>query len=459
MWDEKFHVTSAQKYLNDVFFMQAHPPLGKMLIALGEKIVDANDPELDSLYTNVTYHKNADKGISMRGYRLIPMLLAWALAPLSFLLFLLLIKDKLTAAVLSFFVIFDTALALVLKGALLESPLIFAVSLSSIAFVVLTKPKCKFILWSLILGISVGAAFVTKLTGLFLILFAPLLLIAFKFNWNKWLKFFGFFSVGFLVVSVGVWQLHFAMGKNIETELPNKGYYAASETYKKIIDKGGTSPIKLFPIALKDSMKYMFSHHTGVGQLDLCKDKQRGSPWFLMPLGVRSTHFITGHTKNDLGRYMYMQANPAVWWTSTIGVILGLIILAGSVLMGIKLKQRFLILSFVTLYFAYMIALSQIDRVMFLHHYLPALFISFVILALVINELFSKGIIKGALMQYIVMLIGALIVLCNIFYQPLLTMEPLSKPQLERRAFFSLWDLHCVDCEILNPMYRVRRCK
>ena len=41
-WDEGYHIASAQKYLNGVYFMEQHPPLGKLLIALGEKIFFPN---------------------------------------------------------------------------------------------------------------------------------------------------------------------------------------------------------------------------------------------------------------------------------------------------------------------------------------------------------------------------------------------------------------------------------
>src|SRR4051794_39635298 len=41
-WDESYHIPSAAKYLQGVFFMEPHPPLGKMLIAWGEKLLDAN---------------------------------------------------------------------------------------------------------------------------------------------------------------------------------------------------------------------------------------------------------------------------------------------------------------------------------------------------------------------------------------------------------------------------------
>jgi hypothetical protein len=40
-WDENYHVASAHKQLAGVMYMENHPPLGKMLIALGEAAVGA----------------------------------------------------------------------------------------------------------------------------------------------------------------------------------------------------------------------------------------------------------------------------------------------------------------------------------------------------------------------------------------------------------------------------------
>ncbi|HEY9706312.1 MAG TPA: phospholipid carrier-dependent glycosyltransferase, partial [Allocoleopsis sp.] len=41
-WDENYYLASSQKYLNRIFFMHEHPPLGQMLIALGEKLLHGN---------------------------------------------------------------------------------------------------------------------------------------------------------------------------------------------------------------------------------------------------------------------------------------------------------------------------------------------------------------------------------------------------------------------------------
>ena len=36
IFDETYHIPSAQKYLNGVFYQENHPPIGKLLIAFGQ---------------------------------------------------------------------------------------------------------------------------------------------------------------------------------------------------------------------------------------------------------------------------------------------------------------------------------------------------------------------------------------------------------------------------------------
>ncbi|MEM3500727.1 MAG: phospholipid carrier-dependent glycosyltransferase, partial [Candidatus Woesearchaeota archaeon] len=41
-WDENYFLPAAEKYIKKVFFMEPHPPLGKMFIAAGEIIINPN---------------------------------------------------------------------------------------------------------------------------------------------------------------------------------------------------------------------------------------------------------------------------------------------------------------------------------------------------------------------------------------------------------------------------------
>ncbi len=61
-WDENYHIASAQKYLNGVFFMEPHPPLGKLMIAAGEWLINANP--IDNQFIGTDYATNIPNGFS-----------------------------------------------------------------------------------------------------------------------------------------------------------------------------------------------------------------------------------------------------------------------------------------------------------------------------------------------------------------------------------------------------------
>ena len=65
-WDENYHIASAQKYLNGVFFMEPHPPLGKLLIAWGEKLLNENP--VDNQFIATDYGKTLPNGFSFYGF-------------------------------------------------------------------------------------------------------------------------------------------------------------------------------------------------------------------------------------------------------------------------------------------------------------------------------------------------------------------------------------------------------
>ena len=87
-WDENYHIASAQKYIDGVMFMEPHPPLGKLLIALSEKIINPNKNLDKSSFLNTDHIKNIPEGYNFSGVRFASTFLSF-LSPILFFLILL----------------------------------------------------------------------------------------------------------------------------------------------------------------------------------------------------------------------------------------------------------------------------------------------------------------------------------------------------------------------------------
>lgn len=525
-WDENYHIASAQKYLNGVYYMEQHPPLGKLLIAFGEKLLHPN-PE-NNQFLGTDYATNFPQGFSFAGYRFFSALLSWLTAPLLFLIFFLISRDALRACLLSFLYIFDNALIVHSRGAMLEGPLEFFVALTILAFfLVLTTRKTKwpFILSSVLFGVAFAGVMTTKVLGLIMILLIPavpftmlptnkdrvrffavpagilvlgvanhLLIrllrraglgVFFSFSnflahpWTKgilltalviagivWLwtrvpssrrslTFMGILIVPFLIVYCSVWHMHFALGKTINAGLPDQGYYQASPEYRQLLAEGRTSSLLGFPAMLRDSLKYVTFYNRGAPRLDLCKTDENGSPPFFWPFGGRSINYRWETPDGQAYRYLYLQVNPVVWWAALAGVLVGAAFLVASWLLPPtrKLRNPLLLAVFVGMYVSYMLAVSTIDRVLYLYHYFIPLLFSFVVLGLVWEELqsFGKWTISPQGRTIGALALAGLIFLSHQYYRPLTYYEPLTDAQVERRAIFPLWELHCVNCAKESP--------
>ncbi|MDD5026751.1 MAG: phospholipid carrier-dependent glycosyltransferase, partial [Candidatus Peribacteraceae bacterium] len=462
-WDENYHIASAQKYLNGVYFMEQHPPLGKMLIALGEKIVNAN--QVDNQFINTDYGKDPPPGFSFAGYRLFPVLLAWLSVPILFGIFLLITRSTVLAALLSFLPTFDNALIVHMRGAMLEGPLTFFIALAILAFLLCLEWRARPRLFagaSILFGAAFGAAFVTKLTALILILLVPALFIRFRPQWRQFCTFAGLAFLSFFIVYCAIWHLHFATGKTINPSLPDNGYYQASQEYKSLLAQGQTDSLLAFPIMLRDSIRFVSHYNRGVPRLDLCKPDENGSPFFYWPLGARSINYRWETPDGQSYRYLYLQVNPIVWWSSALAIFLAVSLLVCSYLFPFKekLKNPFLLLTFLALYTGYMLTLARLSRVMYLYHYFVPLLFSFVILALVVMELrsFGKHLFEERQRIILCFVLAFLVFAGYQFYRPFTYYEPITDTAFQRRALFPLWELTCVKCQKVSPVAVPRNC-
>ncbi len=565
-WDENYYITDAQREMNDMFYMQIHPPMGKLLIAWGEELytpfatgvnnsfrppattentwccIPGNEgqpgqpvnlvgeyfspgetcariPSDDggSLYrpfrptaaeteackddvfqVNTSNSQFLDtehagefpKDFAFAGYRLFPALLAWLGAPLLFLIFLFITRNPLLSGFLSFLYIFDNALIVHHRGAMLDGPALFFIILAIFAFFLVLRSRGRwwpFLLSSALFGAALALGFTTKYQNAIMVLLVPFLL------WKLWpstrvakgaspsgtshrydvLHFLWASAAAFLFFFVGTWQIHFAHMVTINPALSSEGYYQASHQYKTILAAGKQGSLLSFPVMLRDSFRYVSEYNKGIPKLDLCKPDENGSPWFLWPVGATAINYRWETPDGQKFQYLYLVSNPVVWFTGLLAVILSIVYLlmpvfstqrtqavipSSSSRSDERTEGRFLILTFTTLYLAYMAAMSLFERVMFLYSYFPALVFSFVLIALVLMELRVIGRLRLSEEQKVigVGVLAALIFVVYQFFRPLTYYEPMTDRQIARRAWLPIWQLHCVNCGNEGPLVKHR---
>lgn len=452
-WDENYHIASAQKYLNSIFFMEPHPPIGKLLIAAGEALFGFN--ENTSQFIGTDYARNPPADFSFVGYRLFPTLLSWLTAPMFFLSFHVLTRRALFATFLSFLYVFDNALIVHARSAMLEGPLLFFFMASILAFLFLWEWKHeaherKFFITAFIFGAMFAAAVNTKLFGLLLLLLLLPLVWNLRKNRAVLGKLLGLTAAGFALVFCSTWYIHFALGRTVNPSLPDAGFYQASSQYQFAVTSGQTHSPAFFPIMLADSLDFVSHYEKGVPELNLCKQDENGSPFFAWPLGARSINYRWETPDGTLYQYLYLQVNPVVWWISFAAVLLGACLLLVSLLIpgSISLKRQTLLATFLGMYVSFMLVMSQIDRVMYLYHYFMPLLLSFLVLAIVLMELPSIGKLELTEKRKLIglMVLAGLIFTAYELYKPLTYYEPISQPALEQLDIFTPWDLECVGC-------------
>ncbi len=458
-WDENYHIASAQKYLNGTFFMEPHPPLGKLMIAFGEKIVDANEGANDQ-FIDTDYAKNPPAGFSFVGYRLFPVLFGWLTAPLLFGIFYFITKRNiLWSTLFSFLYVFDNALIVHARSAMLDSTMLFFAALTCLAFLLLLEWKDHarpFLLASVLFGVGFGGIMATKAFGLIFILLIPFLAWGLKPHWKQIGKFLLAGGIAFFVIYCGAWYIHFSLATNINPSLPDNGYYQASAKYKHILDEGRSSSLLAFPVMLNDSWKFVSHYERGVPRLDLCKTDENGSPWYLWPVGARTINYRWETPNGSVYRYLTLQSNPIVWFIVLGAVLLTFTILVASVLLPMKEmpRERFLLLTFFTLYVCYMIAVSQITRVMYMYHYFLPLFFGFILVGLVFMELnnFGRWKLSDQLKTSALLAVAGCIFISFEFFRPLTYYEPIGDKAFKERALLRVWELKCVRCDKDNPV-------
>ena len=444
-WDENYHIASAQKYIDRVMFMEPHPPLGKMLIALGEVLLHPNKNIDKSSFDRTDYIKHFPKGMSFAGYRLFPALFAWLNVALFFLILYELTRNDWLSFFGSFLYLFDNALIVHSRAAMLESIQLFFI-FGAIWWFVKKYDEPKSLKDYLILGIWSGFAIAVKANSAIVLLLPLLWLLKDIRTIGIKLKEFvgaGVYVLGAATIFLGVFYLHFALGQKIVDHRT----YAASPKYQQIIKSHHTANPANFWVMLKDNLKYMENYEKGVPKLNLCKPGENGSLFIGWPLGIKAINYRWEKHGSQV-QYVYLQGNPITWILGLIGVVLSVVLVLAVWIFGLPVKNRRtfeFIASFTFVYISYMIAVGQIPRVMYLYHYFIPLTISYILAVLVLYYLFEEQIQRGdKIVWSSLALIAAAIVFAWWFYSPFTYYKPLNTEQFNKRVWFDYWQLKAI---------------
>ncbi|GIX21441.1 MAG: hypothetical protein KatS3mg121_0224 [Gammaproteobacteria bacterium] len=456
-WDENYHIASAQKYLDGVMYMEPHPPLGKLLLAFGEWLLDPNAGKDKSRFVRVDYIKDADlpPDMSFAGFRLMSVLCMILAAPFFFRTALNVTGNAHLAAAATVPLLFDNGVIVHSRGAMLEGIQLFFLVLALWYFTRIITRGRPVPWWRYgLLGFLVGLVIAVKVNGAVLLLLFPAL-----FGWAWWpalragrwreplaaLPGAAAAATGAIgAVLLAVMYVHIALG---QTVVPGKTYRASPE-YLELIRSGRSASLAAFVVGLRDNWLYMRDYADGVPRLDPCKPGENGSHPLGWPLGNKTINYrwakdtVDGRTEV---RYLYLVPNAAGWFSAFAGVLLGAALLIAALVFGLRPPdgRRFAwVVLFTVLYFAYMAAILQIERVMYLYHYFVPLLFAWLNLAALGAYLFADQTGTGRRHFYAnLAAFGLIVLLVYWHFSPLTYYRPLTEGEFALRQWFDFWKM------------------
>lgn len=459
-WDENYHIASAQKHIDGVMYMEPHPPLGKMLMALAEVVINPNK-NIDKHKFNTTDHiEGADTpaGIRFTGYRW-PSVVLMTISVLFFYGILHRItRHQLVSFLFSSLIIFDNALVIQARSAMLEGIQLFFVLAELYCFVhIVTRGTPIRLKDYALLGVLIGLGVSVKVTSAI-----ELLLFVMLFGVDQWknIKTYNYRELAkrliitvptgvipLVLVFLSVFYIHIGMGTKVIADRT----YKASPEYLQAIQRGETWTPSTFVIGLRDNLKYMREYADGVPRLNECKPDENGSYPMDWLLGKKTISYrwdkdtVDGQVEV---KYMTIVSNPVIWLSVLGGIVLSLGLIMSKFIYGQKEKNTplfYWICAFTSLYLCYMIAILQIERVMYIYHYLLPLVFGMVNLGLVFSYIYQDEIIarnKHTLIN--LSLYIALVIAIFAFFAPFTYGIGLTEDQFEMRNWFSFWKLQVV---------------
>ena len=448
-------------------FFDVHPPLGKLFIALGEKMfnpnrgMDLNYPSQQALHT-----AQANGNFSFVGVRFFPSLFGFLNGMLIFLIFYSLSKRNLLSLLFSSLYLFENASIASFRIAILDSTLVFFSLLTILYFIYLyEKKEDRTITDYFFFGCVTSLAVSTKMVGLVLVILVAFLLFKGANKATRLIKFSGSYLAGLILVFLSVYYVHMTLGvrmseedvryKDVGSRLGikrlEKLQIPSTEYIRMVEHKDIYNPLKLY-VPIRDFFNFIKLSQIVLPRYDADPESgtKNGSRPMTWPLGIRNINysFYDSIGTNDIW-YVNFQGNPVNWLLGLIAVLFSLVLIlvktvSRSATSNTRTYKYLCILT--SLYFGYMVAITflSMQRVLYIHIYLLPLLFSLILFFILFNYIFEEYIIKRDRVLYAAILL-LMVQVFFVYYRssPVTYAKPISYVDCENTRLIGFWEDLC----------------
>ncbi len=412
VFDETHFGKFFEGYLSHRYFFDIHPPLGKLILALGGWIAGiGNGYTFSGIGT--PYPSNAYIIV-----RLLPAISGAMLIPVIYLLTYEISKSKGAASLAAFLCLFDNALIAQSRFILIDSfMLIFGFAG---LYLYLRAIRGGGIFYMIISGILLAMAASVKWTGL-----GFLGLVWLHYLWDTKTKGIASAFLSYVLLPIGVYILIFAIHFSLLTKSGPGDAFMSREFQKGLEGTRITEEMKTLSFTSKflELNRRMFEVNKGISS------HPYSSRWYTWPFMIRPIFYWSKDTGNGDTARIYFIGNPFVWWLSTIGIIC---FISKRLWRSDKMRKEtfpFLVPGYLINFLPFIF----IGRVMFLYHYLTAL-----VFAIIMTSIFLEDILKTMPLWTKYALMG-LVISGFIFFSPLTYGIALSQKAWGLRVWMPTW--------------------
>jgi dolichyl-phosphate-mannose-protein mannosyltransferase len=382
VWDEVHFQRYAGAYFSGRYYVDVHPPLGKLLFAGAAKLLGISGAALAANEPTPSL-------------RLLPALAGALIIPVAWLLLREIGASRRVATMAAALLLLDNALLAESRFIFMDGMLIFF-TIAAVALYAAARRRSGAAHWRWLVAAAVaaGAAMSTKWTGLsalglILLAWAVEAFMRRRQRW-PWMREALVLVLVPVAIYMGSFAVHFALlrhsGPGDDWMSPE---FQATLQGNPSYEKSATAP---FLKAFAD-----LNHTMGAINARWATATHEGaSRWYTWPIAKHSIGFWSPtETGQNPERWIVLFANPIVWWGALVGM--GAMILAATLRSSRKAGQasaaarltpyRTPLLFLAAGYLLNFIPFAFIRRPMFLYHYLVAMIFSVMLAALGVGAL------------------------------------------------------------------------